>query len=118
MLPTDWSAPSNSVLRRLSDGRVQQYWDPNHVLATQMKKDARPPQPEQDCCVRSGILWDLAAVYPAGSPWSDRMPAASVFNGPVLDMIPAIEEALIRAPQRSFSAPSMAPGSMVLVPMR
>jgi hypothetical protein len=118
MLPTDWSAPSSSVLRRLSDGRVRQYWDPNHVLAAQMKKDAGPPQPEQDCCVRSGILWDLAAVYPAGARWSDRMPNASMFNGPVVDVIPAIEEALIRAPQRSFAAPSTAPGSLVLVPLR
>ena len=118
MLPTDWSAPSNSVLRRLSDGRVRQYWDPNHVLATQMKKDARAPQPEQECCVRSGILWDLAAVYPAGASWSDRMPTASMFNGPVVDVIPAIEEALVRAPQTSFEAPSAAPGSLVQVPQR
>ena len=118
MLPTDWSAPSNSVLRRLSDRRVQQYWDSNHVLATQMKKDARPPQPEQDCCVRSGILWDLAAVYPAGALWSDRMPTASMFNGPVVDAIPAIEEGFVRARQTSFAAPSTRPDRWVLVPQR
>ena len=118
MLPTDWSAPSSSVLRRLSDGRVQQYWDPNHRLATQMTKDAGPPQPVQDCCVRSGILWDLAAVYPAGALWSDRMPTALMFNGPVVDVIPAIEEALLRAPQTSLAAPSTASGSLALVPQR
>jgi hypothetical protein len=91
MLPTDWAAPASSVLRRLSDRRVQQYWDPNHLLATEMKKDARAPQPVQDCCIRSGILWDLAAVYPPGSIWSDRMPPATVFNGPVVDAIDVIE---------------------------
>lgn len=106
MLPTDWSAPSSSVLRRLSDGRVQQHWDPDHVLATRMKTDARPPQPEQDCCVRSGILWDLAAVYPAGAAWSDRMPTATVFNGPVVDVIPAIENALLLARQTTSAAPA------------
>lgn len=94
MLPTDWTAPSNSVLRRLSDGRVQQYWDSQHLLATQMKKDARAPQPVQDCCVRSEILWDLAAVYQPGSTWSDRMPPATVFGGPVVDVSDAIEKAL------------------------
>jgi hypothetical protein len=36
-------------------------------------------QPVQDCCVRSGILWDLAAVYAPGSIWSERMPPATVF---------------------------------------
>jgi hypothetical protein len=90
MLPTDWVAPASSVLRRLSDRRVQQYWDPNHLLATQMKKDARAPQPAQDCCIRSGILWDLAAVYERGSTWSDRMPTATVVNGPVVDVTDAI----------------------------
>lgn len=94
MLPTDWVAPASSVLRRLADRRVQQYWDPDHLLATQMKKDAREPQPVQDCCIRSGNLWDLAAVYERGSTWSDRMPAATVFNGPVVDVTDAIEDAL------------------------
>jgi hypothetical protein len=94
MLPTDWAAPSSPVLRRLSDRRVQQFWDPNHLLAAQMKKDARGPQPVQDCCVRSGILWDLAAVYPPGSLWLDRMPTAVVFNGPVVDVTEAIAQAL------------------------
>lgn len=110
MLPTDWSAPSSSVLRRLSDDRVQQYWDPDHVLATQMQRDARPPQPVQDCCVRSDILWDLAAVYPPGSVWSDRMPPAVVFSGPVVDVTEAIEEALgpsrARVPTDSTPTPS------------
>lgn len=101
MLPTDWSAPSGSVLRRLSDGRVQQYWDPNHLLATQMKKDARPPQPVQDCCVRSEILWDLAAVYPPGATWADHMPSAVMFNGPVVDVIDALAEALAAAEARA-----------------
>jgi hypothetical protein len=94
MLPTDWTAPASSVLRRLWDARVQQYWDPDHLLAAQIKKDARQPQPVQDCCIRSGILWDLAAVYERGLTWSDRMPPATVFNGPVLDVADAIEDAL------------------------
>jgi hypothetical protein len=105
MLPTDWSAPARAVLKRLSDRRVQQYWDPNHVLATQMKNDARAPQPVQDCCVRSGILWDLAAVYPPGATWSDRMPSAVVFNGPVVDVMSEVEAALVPVPRTSLVLP-------------
>ena len=119
MLATDWAAPASSVLRRLSDRRVQQYWDPNHLLATQMKKDARAPQPEQDCCIRSGILWDLAAVYLPGSIWSDRMPTATVFNGPVVDVTEPIEDAVApgRVRQRTDStvAPPAEPGTKGLV---
>jgi hypothetical protein len=64
-------------------------------LATLMKKDARPPQPTQDCCTRSGILWDLAAVYAPGSTWSHSMPAAVIFNGPVVHVVGAIEAVLV-----------------------
>ena len=105
MLPTDWSAPASSVLKRLSDRRVQQYWDPNHVLATQMKNDAREPQPVQDCCVRSGILWDLAALYAPGATWSDKLPSAVLFNGPVVDVISEVESALATAPRTSVPLP-------------
>ena len=94
MVPTDWGAPTTAVLARLSDARVRQYWDPNHVLAKRMEADAREPQPVQECCVRSGILWDLAAVYPAGAVWSDRMPAAALFNGPVVDVIDDMKAAI------------------------
>jgi hypothetical protein len=119
MLPTDWAAPASSALRRLSDQRVQQYWDPNHLLATQMKKDARGPQPEQDCCIRSGVLWDLAAVYPPGSVWSDRMPTATLFNGPVVDVTDSIEDALTPGGARprtdSTATPSLEPSTKGLV---
>jgi hypothetical protein len=95
MLATDRFAPTSPVLNHLTDSRVQQYWDPDHVLAKQMEADAREPQPVQECCVRMGILWDLAAVYPKGPVWSDRLPAAVVFNGPVVDVTAAIEEVLV-----------------------
>lgn len=119
MLPTDWSAPASSVLTRLSDRRVQQHWDPNHVLATRMKNDARAPQPVQDCCVRSGILWDLAAVYPPGATWSDRMPSAVVFNGPVVDVMSEVEAALASVPRTSLLLlPTPADGNLETAAVR
>ena len=91
MIATDWAAPTTGVLRRLSDRRVQQYWDDDHSLAKQLAADARAPQPIHECCERSGILWDLAAVYPRGAMWTDRMPTAIVFNGPVVNVTEAVE---------------------------
>ena len=78
----------------MADVRVQQYWDRGHALSEQMKKDKRPPQPTEDCCERRGHLWDLAAVYPAGLTWTDRMPTATVFNGPVVDITDQLARAL------------------------
>jgi hypothetical protein len=86
MLPTDWTSPTGFVLRRMRDGRVRQYWDPNHLIARRIESDARAPQPEPECCERNGVLWDLAAVYPADAAWTDRMPPAILINGPVVDV--------------------------------
>ena len=94
ILATDLAPPLSSVLRRIPDLRTRQFWDPGHVLSARMKKDARPPQPEPDCCERSGHLWDLAAVYPAGATWTDRMPPATVFTGPVADLTEPLTAAL------------------------
>jgi hypothetical protein len=94
ILPTDVSAPTTSALARLSDARVRQFWDDKHAIAQRMKADARGPQPVQDCCVRGGILWDLAAVYPPGARWKNRLPPALVFNGPIVDVTDAIASAI------------------------
>ena len=94
MLPTDVSQPTTGTLGRLSDRRVRQFYDGDHFLAARMKADARSPQPVQDCCVRSGILWDLMAIYAPGDKWTDKMPIAKVFNGPVVDVVDALEKVL------------------------
>ena len=94
ILVTDLAPPISSVLGRLADRRVQQYWDRRHALSDRMTRDARPPQPTADCCVRNGHLWDLGAVYPPGVTWADRMPPATVFNGSVVDITDQIAAAL------------------------
>lgn len=94
MLPTDWAPPSRFALNRIADRRAQQYWDPDHAVAKRLAADRRAPQPPEDCCERSGVLWDLVALYPKGAVWEDRMPPAAVFNGPVVDVAPAVESAL------------------------
>jgi hypothetical protein len=74
---------------------VQQYWDENHALAKRMQQDAREPQPQQECCVQKGLLWDLAAVYPSGPKWDSRMPTATIFDGPVVHVTDEIAKALV-----------------------
>ena len=81
------------VLGRIADRRARQYWDPGQLLAKRMAADARAPQPEHDCCVRSGVLFDLAAVYPSGVTWTETLPPATVFNGPIVEITAAIADA-------------------------
>ena len=96
ILLTDSAPPIGLVLRRMPDVRVQQYWDPNHLVAKQLAADARPPQPAQECCFDAGFLWDLVAVYPAGVRWNGRMPPATIFNGPVVDVVDALDAAIVQ----------------------
>jgi hypothetical protein len=95
MLPTDRSAPTSGTLARLSDQRVRQYYDADHLFAKRLKADARPPQPVPDCCTREEIFWDLIAVYPTGAQWTDKLPVATFFNGPVVDAIDGLKTALL-----------------------
>ena len=94
MLPTDLSAPTSGTLARLADRRVRQYYDADHLFAKRLQADAREPQPVPDCCTRKGILWDLMAVYAAGAQWTDKLPVAPFFNGPVVDAIDGLKNAL------------------------
>jgi hypothetical protein len=93
----DVAPPGRWALSTLTDTRVRQYWDPSHLVSTQIATDARPPQPKPDCCRQRGMFWDVAIVYPAGATWTDRLPPAILFNGPMIDIATAIEAAVIAA---------------------
>jgi len=94
MLPTDLSQPTTGTLGRLSDRRVRQFYDHDHRLAGTMKADARSPQPVQECCTLNDILWDLVAIYVPGDKWTDKMPVAKFFNGPVVGVTEGLEKVL------------------------
>ena len=86
ILPTDYSSPGTSVLARLSDARVGQYWDKDHLFAGQLGRriDADPSQPQPKCCIGKGFQWDEVAVYPQGARWNEQLPHAVFLNGPVV----------------------------------
>lgn len=91
---TDWRPPSGSTLARLPDQRVRQFWDPNHIVSEALKDMARdkPPQPNPECCRRKGVYWDDAIVFAPGARWEDR-PVPAFWNGPVVRIIPGLEQA-------------------------
>ena len=96
ILRSDRGPPGRSALNRLSDARASHYWDPDKLVSARLARDARRPQPVQECCVRNGTLWDIAAVYPPGAKWTDRLPTAIVFDGPVVGKKDLIRSGLMR----------------------
>jgi hypothetical protein len=97
ILPTDWSAPGTSVLDRLNDHRVRQYWDPGHLLAAVIKRAATTGQLHPDCCEHNGFFWDLTAAYAPGARWSDTLPEPVFLNGTVVQNAASLESIMAKS---------------------
>jgi hypothetical protein len=77
------------VQSRISDTRVIQYWDNDHLVAKELRQQLSA---EPSCCERKGILWDLAVLYGKQARWEDSSPAFA--DGPVVNAAPVLEERL------------------------
>jgi len=75
------------VQSRISDTRVIQYWDNDHLVAGELRRQLSS---EPSCCQRKGILWDLAALYGKQAQWGNFSPVFA--DGPVVDAAPAVEK--------------------------
>jgi hypothetical protein len=89
MLPTDWSKPSGFVMARISDSRVVQFWDKDHLIAQELRQQLSS---SQICCQRNGIIWDVAALYPNNVQWDS---APVFFGGAVLDVAGNVRQHLL-----------------------
>jgi hypothetical protein len=78
------------VQSRISDPRVVQFWDKDHLVAKELKLQFPPSQTL--CCQRNGILWDVAAVYPPKARWGKSAPI--YFGGAVLDVADDVRQQL------------------------
>ena len=76
VLPTDLGAPSTATLKRLSDRRVSQYWDKDHVVSRLLG--------ERD---GSSMVWDYVAVYQPGKLWDHAPPEPTSSGVPVVHAI-------------------------------
>jgi hypothetical protein len=77
VLLTDWLGPSTATLKRISDGRAQQYWDKGRLLSKALG--------ETD---KKSIVWDQVIVYGRGVSWSEIAPPKPVVAvGPVFDVV-------------------------------
>jgi len=95
MLPTDLRSPAHSTLARIPDQRARQFWDPQHLVAQELRRIAaeNPGQPKPDCCINRGFFWDEAILYAPHSKWR-QLPVAVFWNGTVVRVVPALEKAL------------------------
>jgi hypothetical protein len=94
VLPTDWAAPSASVLSRLHDARAVQFWDQRRLLSDRLGGPSHRPRGDHvddiGFAMRKAI-WDFVAIYPSGS---DR---PSLTGAPVVNVMDAVRAELAKA---------------------
>ena len=74
-------APTPKLFGNITDRRVLQLWDPDHIISDEMRASelAHPGSPPQartrTSSVDSGIMYDTVAIFPAGARWDATLPA-------------------------------------------
>jgi hypothetical protein len=91
ILPLDWSPPGRMVKARISDPRVAQFWDKQHLVSQELSKQLAV---EPDCCRHKGDLWDFVALYPRQQKWGESVP--SFVGGPVVKARDGVAERVSR----------------------
>ena len=70
-------------LKRLSDLRVSQYWDKEHLVSQALG--------ERD---RESVVWDYVAVHGPGKRWEQTPPEAAYSSVPVVRAIDGTRQAI------------------------
>lgn len=100
VLRTDIRSPDTRTLGRLSDSRVQQFWDKRHLVSAEMRKalESRPSNiplgRRRTGNSPDGILWDAVAIFSPGVRWEGTMPSPDYLDGIVVDVMGEVEARL------------------------
>lgn len=98
VLSTDVGPPTATVLSRLSDARVEQYWDPGRLLSGRILKASHTVPAFAIFSGQLQAAWDLAAVYPPGASWpSGAVPEPVYCGNPVVESIDSLRAKIAAA---------------------
>ncbi|MBX9599809.1 MAG: hypothetical protein K2X35_02355 [Bryobacteraceae bacterium] len=83
VIESDRAAPTTPILKRISDPRAAQFWDPERFISRMLgEKDEET------------IVWDQVFVYPPGGKWTHAPPQHLYTGRPIVKIIPKLEAAL------------------------
>jgi hypothetical protein len=96
VLVTDIGPPSSSDLARLSDRRVEQFWDRGRLLSQRFLEMARAHPERLDAEQREQLagattVWDFIAVFPPDARWQGEPPFPEYFGAPVVNVIDEVK---------------------------
>jgi hypothetical protein len=86
VLDSDTRPPRTADVRRISDVRARQFWDPDVRVSKdiqQMLARKAVGMTGKRSLVEGEVVWDVLAIFPPGARWGDT----PVFlGGPVVDV--------------------------------
>lgn len=89
VLDTDKDEPTPQVLAHIKMGRSKQYWDSKRSVSDALKAvfaNDNVPTVGKASLTEGDIVWDVAAIYPAGVKWNGAPPKATFKGAPVQDV--------------------------------
>src|SRR5262245_61577574 len=107
VLKTDFVAPLNRVLGLIHDRRVQQYWDPERIVSTDLLRSVNedPARYGRDEKLPDDfIAWDVVAVFGKEARWERDLPPPVQYNGPVVETIEETRKAVGEELERTSRA--------------
>lgn len=90
VLKTDIGAPVSRVLGLLQDRRVTQYWDPGHVVSSDLVRSVNENPKNygrEEPLPPEFIAWDVVAVFGTSAEWVRDLPTPAHYDGPVVQAI-------------------------------
>jgi len=102
VLGLDIGPPSSSNLERLSDARVEQFWDGGRLLSQRLIAIARahperlgPNQREQ--LAKARTVWDFIALFPSNAHWAEEPPFPEFSGAPVIHVMDEVKSRISAA---------------------
>lgn len=97
VLATDLAGPSDRTLAVVDDSRVAQYWDPGRIVSKDILRAVNDDPKRYGLEERlpdDFVVWDVAVVLAKGTTWEHDFPVPVFYDGPVVDAIDGVREAI------------------------
>jgi len=94
---TDSIGPPRGTYARIPDRRVTQFWDRELTLSQRIVRDVMEAPAllaDSEHVDAKTVVWDVAAVYPAGARWDRLMPKPEYYGRPVAAVAGELEKKL------------------------
>jgi len=101
VLAMDIRSPTSRTLARIWDGRAQQFWDKDRLIALELNRAANSSTSsaaKRHVPRRGGLVWDAVAIFSPGEKWGETMPQPDYLGGAVAAVIDEVRARLAKPP--------------------